>query len=268
MLIVILTLGLTAGLGAVLLGGLVTERPGGEAMRLVVFDGVAVPGGPPPQIRAMLLDAGTGQPVVSARLGVRLESGWRTWMWTNLAGAAARPGPSGLGFGVHPFGVGLPEVSPRLDVYGTAAVWVWPADQPVLWIDAAGVASPGASGIAAEAVRALKPLAIDRLPVYLVVAEAGEFEAVRRRLRESGAPLGPTFWVKPGDLAARLAALRLVWPRIEAAILCPGPLADAAARVKVPVLRVLRAGAPATEGDAALDWPGVEPRVRSLRGGR
>ena len=136
------------------------------------------------------------------------------------------------------------------------------------------VAGPGASPAGppgAEAVRAaldtLKTLAAGRQVVYLVSAPAQEYALVRRGLQEIAAPPGPAIWVTPGEEARRLALLRQAGPNVDAALVCSPALADAAAKLKIKVCRVPRAGesvAGAAEG--AGGWADVPGQVSGWRG--
>jgi len=113
----------------------------------------------------------------------------------------------------------------------------------------------------------LKTLAAGRQVVYLVSAPAQEYALVRRGLQEIAAPPGPAIWVTPGEEARRLALVRQAGPNVDAALVCSPALADAAAKLKIKVCRVPRAGesvAGAAEG--AGGWADVPGQVSGWRG--
>jgi hypothetical protein len=247
-LIILIALGLAAGVGVVLLRGM----PDRQAIRLTVFDGVAAVGGPAPRLRAMLEDADAGKPVCFATLIVRSPEGWTGRTWSSSNGVCLSAGPSGLSAGPHDFAVGVPELTARLDAYSHGTVWVRPAETEMVWLDAAAIVPTGGAEVALAAapspapdvVDAVKMLASGRQAVYLVAADAAEYASVRQRLAERRVPLGPAFWVKPGVELSRLQGLKQVWPRVAAGVVCTAALAKAAETLGVHMWFVPIAGGP------------------------
>ncbi|MBE3069171.1 MAG: hypothetical protein IMZ66_02940, partial [Planctomycetes bacterium] len=222
-LIVVMALGLTCGVAAVLVGGL-AERLTAGADRLTVFDSVAATGDRGPVIRAALADADSGRAIPGALMAIRLENDWTTWTRTNATGVATRRGPAGLRAGMYGFRAGLSELHPRLDVWGPGTVWVWLPGTRVVWIDAAALVPAGGADLPAAAAQDLaahvQVLAQGRRAVYLVTSDAADYAAVRRRLRMLGFPLGPAYWVSAGRELRLLKDLAQMWPRVDGAVLC------------------------------------------------
>ena len=145
-LIVFMALGLAAGIAVVLL----RSMPERQAMRLTVFDGVAAVGGDAPRLRAMFEDADTGKPILFTRLVVRFSHGWTDHTWSSSGGLSVSLGPTGLSAGPHDYTVGLSEMDLRLDVCSHGTVWVFPADTPVVWFDAAAICPMGEGAAATQ----------------------------------------------------------------------------------------------------------------------
>lgn len=274
-LIVVIVIGLAAGEGLILTGGL-SER---EAMRLTVFDGIAALGGDPPRLRSFLEDAETGKPILYTGLVVRFAEGWMGHAWSSDKGYSWTVGPAGLAAGAHDFTIGLPETHPRLDVSAHGTVWVLPTDAPVLWVDAAAIVpmSQGPPAAAPESpspqdtpqiLELLRTLATGREAVYLVAADPGGYALTRRRLAELKVPRGPSFWVRPKDEVSRLLGLKQVWPRADGAVIATATFVSAAERAAVRVAQVPRAGGP--EGSAAVigAWRDAVQRLSASPGPR
>lgn len=266
-LVVFTATGLAVALGVVL----VQAVPDRDPLGLTVFDGIAAVGGAAPRLRAVLQDADTGKPIGATSLTVRFADGWTGRTWTSDNGISSSVGPGGLAAGPHDYAIGLPEATPRLDVYAHGTVWVRPADTPVVWIDAAAIVPMGQAAVPAAApdapaargvLDALKTLAVGRGPVYLVRAEAAGYASARRALGERGAPPGPAFWIRPADGPSRLQGLRGVWPRVGAALVCTPDLAQACEALGVPAFPVPPAGSAEPRAvivgawrDAIERWP-------------
>ena len=248
-LLVCMTVGLTAALGVILVQSVPERLP----IRLTAFDGIAAVGGAAPRLRAALEDADTGKPVgADTWLAMRCEGGWAALGWTSANGFSAAVGPSGLGAGPHGYTAGLPETSPRLDVYARGTIWVKPADTPVVWVDAAAIVPTGqgepapSPAVVRDRLGVLKTLAAVRDPVYLVRAEPAGYAAVRRGLAELEVPPGPAFWIRPVEESPRLHGLKSVWPRVRGAVVVAPALAEAVGRLGVSAAVVPPAAGPET----------------------
>ena len=270
-LIVLLALGLAAGVGVILCRSL-PERP---EMRLTVFDGVAALGGNAPRLRAMLEDPETGKPVLFTRLVVRFPDGWTGQAWSSSGGLSASVGPTGLSAGRHDYTVGLSEVEAPLGAVGRGTVWVLPADTPVMWLDAAAIVPMGEAEAAGtvwlsttqgDVVDAVKMLATGRQAVYLVAAEAAGYASARRRLADLRVPPGPVFWVRPRDGLSRLQGLQQVWPSVAGAVVSAPVIAAAAERLRVRTGRVPCAGGPERRADVFDAWREAVERLSVPRG--
>ena len=270
-LIVLIALGLAAGVGVILLRSL----PERQAMRLTVFDGVAAVGGSAPRLRAMLEDADRGKPIFFTRLVVRFPEGWTAHTWSSSGGLSSPVGPTGLGAGPHDYTVGLPETHFRLDAFAHAAVWVCPADMEVVWFDAAAIVAMGGAVPAAatapprdlgDVVDAVKMLATGRQAVYLVAADPAGYASARRRLAETKVPPGPAFWVRPGDEELRLQGLQQVWPRVEGAVVGTPAIVRAAERLRVRTRLVPCAGVPEPRAVVIGAWRDAVERLSVPRG--
>lgn len=267
-LIVFVALGLTAGIAVVLLRSL----PERQAMRLTVFDGVAAVGGDAPRLRAMLEDADTGKPILFTRLVVRFSHGWTDHTWSSGGGLSVSVGPPGLSVGPHDYTVGLSEMDFRLDVYSHGTVWVFPAETPVLWFDAAAILPMGEGAAAAppaalgEVADAVKILAVGRQAVYLIDAQAAGYASVRQRLAGLRIPPGPAYWVRPGDELGRLQGLKQVWPGVEGAVVSAPAVAAAVERLRVRTSGVPRAGGPEPRAAVASAWSDAVERLSRPRG--
>jgi hypothetical protein len=268
-LIVLMALGLTAGIALVLLRSL----PERQAMRLTVFDGVAAVGGDAPRLRAMLEDADTGKPILFTRLVVRFSHGWTDHTWSSSGGLSVSVGPTGLSAGPHDYTVGLSEMDCRLDVYSHGTVWVFPADTPVVWFDAAAICPMGEGAAAAPAPAALgdvadavKTLAAGRQAVYLIDADAAGYASVRQRLAGVRMPPGPAYWVRPGDEPARLQGLKQVWPDVEGAVVSAPAIAAAVERLRVRTSGVPRAGGLEPRAAVVGAWSDAVQRLSVPRG--
>jgi hypothetical protein len=268
-LIVLMALGLTAGIAVVLLRSL----PERQAMRLTVFDGVAAVGGDAPRLRAMLEDADTGKPILFTRLVVRFSHGWTEHTWSSSGGLSVSPGPTGLSADPHDYTVGLSEMDFRLDVYSHGTVWVFPADTPVVWFDAAAICPMGEGAAAApppavlgDVADAVKTLAAGRQAVYLIDAEAAGYASVRQRLAGLRMPPGPAYWVRPGDEPARLQGLKQVWPDVEGAVVSAPAIAAAVERLRVRTSGVPRAGGPEPRAAVVGAWSDAVQRLSVPRG--
>jgi hypothetical protein len=268
-LIVLMALGLTAGIAVVLLRSL----PERQAMRLTVFDGVAAVGGDAPRLRAMLEDADTGKPILFTRLVVRFSHGWTDHTWSSSGGLSVSLGPTGLGAGPHDYTVGLSEMDLRLDVYSHGTVWVFPADTPVVWFDAAAICPMGDGAAAApppaplgDVADAVKTLAAGRQAVYLIDADAPGYASVRQRLAGLRMPPGPAYWVRPGDEPARLQGLKQVWPDVEGVVVSAPAIVAAVERLRVRTSRVPRAGGPEPRAAVVGAWSDAVQRLSVPRG--
>ena len=262
-LIVVIAVALTGSVAVVLVGGVAECLTGRPAVYLSVFDAVGSVGGHPPRIRAVIEGPGGPRPLETYWLVARFRGGWSRWAWVNRDGLARWTGPADLPPGSHPFEVGMPEVHPRLDILASATAWIWPGDTAVVWIDAAAVAPADAPppGSAGQVAPALKGLAADCRCVYLVVREAAEYAAARRRLAAWGAPAGPAFWVTPGGAYGRLKGLKGVWPAVRGAVVSSAELAEAAERVEVPVERVPAASEGADPPAVRAAWRRARERL-------
>ena len=275
-LIVLTAIGLTAAIGVILVGGLFHRLSHRGAMTVTAFDAVATPASGTPRLHAILLEADSGQAVSLVKLFFRLEDGWSNYGWTSSDGTTLVYVPN-RGAGRYAFTVSLSEMEPCLGVRSGAALWIRPDDAPVVWLDAmAVVESPSASSwvppdpkqaAAYDPLDALKTLAAGRQVVYLVAAPVADYQGVRLHLDRPGIPPGPAFWIKPGGETERLSALRTVWPRVDAAIVCTPALQAAAERCKAPTWRVRYArGARAQPFDGISEWRDVLGRVTPGRG--
>ena len=246
-LIVVMALGLVAGIAVILVGPLAGRLAADPALCLTVFDGIGAVGGDPPRIRAVIGGSEPGRPAKFHWLVARFQDGSSAWAWIRPDGLSRTVAPRGLTTGAYRFVVGLPEVQPRLDVSAAGTVYVWPQSESVIWFDAAAIvpacgvrlvaecAAGGRSGEVLDIVDAVKTLASGRLPVYLVSADAQGYASARRRLKAYGAPPGPAFWVIPGKERSRLLGLKGVWPHVHAAVVCDPIMGEAAARAGVTV---------------------------------
>ena len=270
-LIVVMVLVLVVCVAVILIGGLAERMTADSVLRLTAFDGIAAVGGAPPRIRAQIDGSKPGRPVSPPWLVVRFEDGWSASAWIDPKGLSRTRGRADLTAGPHAFTVALPELHVRLDVGAGGTVWVWPAEESVIWFGA-GAIVPTSDGAAAAApgppsdevrdiVDAVKTLASGRLPVYLVAADARGYASARRRLKAYGAPPGPAFWVVPGRERSRLAGLKGVWPRVHAAVVCDPTMRQAAASLKVTVRQVPSAGALPGAAETRNAWRNVLERL-------
>jgi hypothetical protein len=270
-LVVLMVLALVVGIVTVLAGGVSSRMETRGVWRLTALDGVGPTDGPEPRLRAALHAEGD-RPVPGRWLFFRVDDGFTTFGWVNQRGVAMardrgvwQPQP-----GVYRFTVGLPETDPRLGLMDEAKVWVYPADMPVVWVDAAalvptsaaGAVLPAAAPPPAAALDALQTLAQGRLVVYLVRADPPLYGDFRRSLRAAALPPGPAYWVRTDQVRQRLSGLRGVWSRVERVVAAAPDVADAVARMRLPVLRVPEAGAPVQ--DRAHGWR----QVTGQTGGR
>jgi hypothetical protein len=265
-LVALIALALAGSVATVLGQGVVRCLAGPMPVYVTALDGVGAVGGHPPRIRAVFEGPHGGRPGDMRWAVVRFPQGWSRWAYISGNGLSRTKGPDGLAPGPHRFEVGRPEVRRRLDAVAYANAWIWPKETPVLWIDAraivpealaaseAGAAPAEPPETALAVIRALKALAGDWRPVYLVADEARPYDRVRRRLRQWGAPPGPTFWVVPRRTYGRLKGLQGVWPTVRGALVASDDLARAAKRAKVPVERVAPAGAGEVPAAAAKTW--------------
>lgn len=269
-LIVVMALALAGGLAAVLVGSLAARLTAG-ADRLTVFDSVAAVGDRGPVIRAALADADSGRAIPWALMAVRLENDWTGWARTNAVGLATLRGPAGLRPGMYGFRTGLSELHPRLDVWGPGTVWVWPAETPVVWIDAAALLPAGGADLPAAQAQGLaarvQALAQGRRAVYLVTSDAAAYVPVRRGLRALGLPLGPAYWVGTGSELRFLKDLARMWPHVDAAVLCGPEALAAAARLKVPSWQVPPADVAGESSAAEEAWREVRLSLAAPAGG-
>ena len=259
-----------AGAVAVVLGkGVVDCLSGRPVVYVTALDGVGSVGGHPPRIRAMFEGPAGPRPLEAFWAVVRFPGGWSRWAYVNRRGLCRPNGPGGLPPGPHRFEVGLPESYPRLDVVAHGTAWIWPADTVVVWIDSGAVVPGDAAGTGrTEAVDvvidALKTLAGTCRPVYLVADDARPYAAIRRRLKEWGAPAGPVFWVIPDRTGGRLQGLQGVWPVVRGAVIASDDLAEAARRLDVPVERVPPPDGAGSTQSHAQAWRRTLDRLTSL----
>jgi hypothetical protein len=277
LLIVLAALALAASAVVCLFGGLAERFQTVGSVRLVAFDDLASMQSESLRLAAILEDLDYGRPIPNAWMVFRLDDGWTRSAWTDTTGMMRSIHRGALGAGRHEFSVSFPDTHPRLDIRARGSVWVLPPGARVLWVDAAALegaagpvvspAGPPGAEAARAALDALKTLAAGRQAVYLVSAPAQEYARVRRGLQEIAVPPGPAIWVAPGEEARRLALVRQAGPNVDAALVCSPALADAAAKLKVKVCRVPRAGqsaAGAAEGAGA--WADVPGQVSGWRG--
>lgn len=261
LLIAIMTLVLAGSVVLFLFGALAERAAVQGSVRLVALDAV-VPLGGTVRFGAFLQDADYDRPIGSTWLIARLDDGSVTLLVSDSRGEAVGATRAALAPGRHRFTVSLPDTQPREDVLARGSLWVLPPDRRVLWIDAEAIVPiPPAAGamsggrpapVSSEVTDALQRLAADRQPLYLVAAKPEDYASVRRALDASGVPPGPVVWLKPGGEAEGLGALRRVLPNVDGALASAPALADAAARLKVPLWRVSRAGE--LQADAATAW--------------
>jgi hypothetical protein len=282
LLIVLVALTLAASAVVCLFGGLAERFQTVGSVRLVAFDDLAGMQSESLRLAARLEDLDYGRPIPNAWMVFRLDDGWTRSAWTDTTGMMRSIHRGALGAGRHEFSVSFPDTHPRLDIRARGSMWVLPPGARTLWVDAAAVeggAGPEAPPAGSEKVSGtlrlkvpdtfsdFKTLAAGRQVVYLVSAPAQEYALVRRGLQAIAVPPGPAIWVTPGEEARRLALLRQAGPNVDAALVCSPALADAAARLKVKVCRVPRAGqsaAGAAEGAGA--WADVPGQVSGWRG--
>jgi len=261
LLIAIMTLVLAGGVVLFLFGALADRAAVQGAVRLVALDAVAPLGGTV-RFGAFLQDADYDRPIGGTWLIARLDDGLVTLLVSDSRGEAAGATRAAIAPGRHRFTVSLPDTQPREDVLARGSLWVLPPDRRVLWIDAEAIVPilPAAGAMAggrpapvsSGVTDALQRLAADRQPLYVVVVKLEDYASVRRALDASGVPPGPVVWLKPGGEAEGLGALRRVLPNVDGALASAPALADAAARLKVPLWRVSRAGE--LQADAATAW--------------
>ena len=261
LLIAIMTLVLAGGVVLFLFGALADRAAVQGAVRLVALDAVAPLGGTV-RFGAFLQDADYDRPIGGTWLIARLDDGLVTLLVSDSRGEAAGATRAAIAPGRHRFTVSLPDTQPREDVLARGSLWVLPPDRRVLWIDAEAIVPilPAAGAMAggrpapvsSGVTDALQRLAADRQPLYVVAAKPEDYASVRRALDASGVPPGPVVWLKPGGEAEGLGALRRVLPNVDGALASAPALAGAAARLKVPLWRVSRAGE--LQADAATAW--------------
>lgn len=275
LLVALMALAMTAGVGLILFGDLAERLSLPGAVRLVAFDAVAVAGVEPPRVRAFLQDLDYNQPMERQRLITRFADGRHDYFWVGSQGMGSGTRRTDLGVGRHGFTVSFPTMSPRLDVQASGSLWVLPPGVPVVWVDTAallvdpaaqaqGGARPEVSG---DALDAVKVLAVGRQVLYLVASGVEEYAAIRRQVEAAAFPPGPAVWVRLGEETSRLEALKRACPNVEAAIVCRPTLAESAAKLKVPVWRVPRAAPRGTEpAEPVMPWREVLERLPSPQG--
>jgi hypothetical protein len=260
LLIAIMALVLAGGVGLVVFGVLADRAATQGRVRLVAFDGVGPAVGPAgqgaaaaSQVRfgAFLQDADYGRPVQYAWLIARLGDGSTTLLRTDSIGLTIGAKQIALEPGRHDFTVSLPDTHPRADVVAHGSLWALPPDCRVLWIDAeaivpltAGAGGDPESQVSTQATDTLQRLAVGRQPLYLVAVKEEDYASVRRILEASSVPPGPALWLRPGSEARGLAVIRRAIPNVDGAIITAKALADTAAKLKVQLWRVPRAGQP------------------------
>jgi hypothetical protein len=250
-----------AGTAAVcLFGGLAEEFRAPGTVRLIVFDEAATTQARALHSGAYIEDLDFGRPINNCFLVGRYDDGWCEGGYSSSSGLVrwSRRGP--LPVGRHVFTAAFPETHPRAGIRAHAVVWVVAAGVRALWVDAAALGpepppgGPPAALPEAQAMRpALEPLKIlarGRQVVYLVAAGAPEYQAVRGRLKEVGAPPGPAIWLRPGNEVERLGLLAQGWPDVDGAVVAAPAVADAVAKLKVRVLPWPREGEDAVAADA------------------
>jgi hypothetical protein len=243
--IVTLAVVLAGSACAILLGEAGARLAGVGAARLVAPDAFFAPGlGRERILEAWLTDPrGTG----AARYGrvyFAFDARPVQLVAVNRDGHARRGLWSALPPGRHPFTAFVPETAPALGARDSGTVWVPRAEQEVVWVAASAVlaGADGSAGAAETAARrrAVSALAEGRIVVYLVLARDEAYARTRRRLRQDpGLPPGPALPIDDTDETTRgrdLRRLRNRWPFIAGVAVPPGPLADAARRLHLPLV--------------------------------
>jgi hypothetical protein len=258
LLMVLAVLALAGAAAVCLFGGLAEQFRMPGSVRLIAFDDAATTKTRFLRVGAQIEDFVYTAPIVGAYLVARYDDGWCEGNYTNSSGLTRwfRRGP--LPAGRHTYTVMFPETHPRVDVRACGTVWVVPAGVRALWVDAAALGpGPQADGPSsgpprAEAMQpaldALKTLATGRQVVYLVAADAAEYQAVRRRLGEARATPGPVILLRRGNEIERLKTLLDAWPDVDGAVVAAPAAVDAIAKMKIRVLRLPHAGEDADAG--------------------
>jgi len=250
-----------AGTAAVcLVGGLVEQFRVPGDVRLIVFDEAATTQARTLHVGAYVENLDFGRPISTCYLVGRYDDGWCDGAYSGSTGLVrwSRRGP--LPAGRHGFTAAFPETHLRADIRAHSTVWIFPPGTRALWVDAAALGpEPPPGGLPAAmpeaqamrpALEPLKTLASGRQVVYLVAAGAAEYQAVRGRLQEAGAPPGPVIWLRQGNEADRLRLLAQAWPDVDGAVVAAPAVADAVAKLKVRVFRLPR----------AAEYAGAEPQ--------
>jgi hypothetical protein len=248
-----------AGTAAVcIFGGLAGQFRTPGTVRLIALDEAATTQAKFLRVGAQLEDLDYSRPIAGGYMVARYDDGWCEPNYTDSAGVIRwnRRGP--LPVGRHSYTVMFPETHPRVDIRARGTVWVAAAGVRALWVDVAALAPEARLPVSpaglpqAWAMRSvlgpLKTLATGRQVVYLVAADIAEYQAVRTRLAEVGAPPGPVIWLRKGNELERLKILAGAWPDIDGAVVAAPVVADAAAKLKVRVVRLPLAGDAADAG--------------------
>jgi hypothetical protein len=275
LLMVVAVLALAGTAAVCLFGGLAEQLRVPGSVRIIALDEAATTQAPYLRVGAKIEDLDYGRPIPYCHVVLRYDDGWRERSYTDPDGLVrwSRRGP--LPAGRHPYTVMFPETHPRADIQARATVWVSPAGVGALWVDAAALSpetKPGGQPSnlpQAEAMRpaleALKALAKGQQVVYLVAADIAEYQAVRERLDEAGAPPGPVIWLRKGNELERLKILRDSWRDVDGAVVVAPVVADAVAKLKVRVVRLPRAG---EQADAAPQESGQREAARRTGEGK